>query len=159
MASSAAGASSVAAAAAASAAAAAASAFFLANSSALALLMAASASRRALAAACFSAAICSFVLTILASLAAFHAFPRKDVANRVGGLRPGLEPIQRPFEVQVDGGGVGVRVVRTQAFDAAAITWRTAVSDHDVVVSIVLTTVTLQSHFYWHVLFLLNDYT
>lgn len=100
---------------------------------------------------CFGFVECAFLDTTKEVFHKQNALVREDVAYCVGRLRTAVEPIKSALEFEVNSCGVGVRVVRTDTFNVATITWCFTRCNHDVVVGVAFTTVTLQSHFNCHV--------
>ena len=72
-----------------------------------------------------------------------NAFVREDATSRVGRLCTSREPIQSALEVQIYCGRIGVGVVRTNLLNKLAISWRSTVSDDDLIEGISLATVAL----------------
>ena len=72
-----------------------------------------------------------------------NAFVREDATSRVGRLCSSREPIQSALEVQIYCGRIGVGVVRTNLLNKLAISWRSTVSDDDLIEGISLATVAL----------------
>ena len=72
-----------------------------------------------------------------------NAFVREDATSRVGRLSTSREPIQSALEVQIYCGRIGIGVVGTNLLNKLAISWRSTVSDDDLVEGISLATVAL----------------
>jgi len=72
-----------------------------------------------------------------------NAFVREDATSRIGRLCTSREPIQSALEVQIYCGRIGVGVVRTNLLNKLAISWRSTVSDDDLIEGISLATVAL----------------
>ena len=81
---------------------------------------------------------------------------REDATSGVRGLGTGVEPIQSAVEVKIYCSRIGVRVVRTNLLNKLAITWRSTVSDDDLIEGISLTTVALETDLCCHLLGNLN---
>ena len=81
---------------------------------------------------------------------------REDATSGVRGLGTGVEPIQSAVEVKIYCSRIGVRVVRTNLLNKLAITWRSTVSDDDLIEGISLTTVALETDLSCHLLGNLN---
>ncbi len=72
---------------------------------------------------------------------------REDATSRVGRLSTCVEPIKGALEIQIYCGRIGIGVVGTNLLNKLAISWRSTVSNDDLVEGVSLTTMALQSNF------------
>ncbi len=72
-----------------------------------------------------------------------YSFVREDATSGVRRLGTSVEPIQSALEVQIYCGRIGIGVVGTNLLNKLAISWRSTVSDNDLVEGISLATVAL----------------
>ena len=98
----------------------------------------------------------TFSDTTLEVLHQHNALNREEMTRRVSGLCTNAYPIERALKIELDGSRISVGVVRAETLNDFAVTRRAAVSNYDVVVSIVFVTVTSQTNFCCHLFFVLR---
>ena len=81
--------------------------------------------------------------TTLEVLLQQYSFVREDATSGVRRLGTSREPIQCALEVQIYCGRIGIGVVGTNLLNKLAISWRSTVSDDDLIEGISLATVAL----------------
>ena len=81
-----------------------------------------------------------------------YALVRKNRTAGVRGLRAFHQPIQSPFEIELDRSRIRNRVVGTQFLDEFAITWRSAICGNDMIERRSFLSVTCQTNFNSHLL-------
>ena len=74
----------------------------------------------------------------------------EDATDGVAGLSTILDPFDGAVEVEVDGGGVGQRIVGAKLLDKSSISRCTTIRNNDVVERLILFTMTLKSNSCWH---------
>ena len=81
-----------------------------------------------------------------------YALVRKNRTAGVRGLRAFHQPIQSPFEIELDRSRIRNRVVGTQFLNEFAITWRSAICGNDMIERRSFLSVTCQTNFNSHLL-------